>query len=117
MNKKNLCNFEFTWQLDKESVTPFLTQQIEKPIGLPKNIVSKMKCAIGSDGECVPVKKKNVGVEQGKCAKGVGSAPYSQRSSLNHRLWSKCKVCGDFVCTTYEGHCYFTCGKCENASS
>ena len=117
VNKKNLSNFEFTWQLDKELVTPFLALQIEKPIGLPKNIVSKMKRAVGSDGESVPAKEKNVGVEQGKFAQRVDSAPYTQRNSLSHRLQSKCKVCGYFVCTTYEGHCYFTCGKSENASS
>ena len=73
--------------------------------------------ATGSDDESVPAKKKNVGVEQEKCAQRVDSASYSRQNSLNHRLRSKCQVCGDFVCTSYEGHCYFTCGKCENASS
>ena len=76
-----------------------------------------MKHAIGSDEECVPAKKRNVDVEQGKCAQGEDSASFSEQKKLNHRLRSKCKVCGDFVCSTYEGHCYFTCGKCENASS
>ena len=71
---------------------------------------------IGSDDESASAKKKTVGVEQGKCAQCVDSASYSQRNSLNQRLRSKCKVCGDFVCTTYEGHCYFTCGRLANAS-
>ena len=61
--------------------------------------------AIGSDDESVPAKKKNVGVEQGKYVQCVDSDYYSQRNSLNHRLRLKCKVCGEFVCTTYEGHC------------
>ena len=76
-----------------------------------------MKPAIGSDDESEPAKKKNVGVEQGKCVQFIGSAPYSEQNSLSRRLQSKCKVCGDFVCLTYEEYCYFTCGKCENASS
>ena len=75
-----------------------------------------MKRVIGSDEESVPAKKKNVGVEQEKCAQCVKSAPYSKRNSLNHRLRSKCDVCGDFMCSTYEGYCCFMCLKCENAS-
>ena len=117
VNKKNLSNFKFTWQLGKELVTPFLALRIEKPIGPPKIIVSKIKRAVGSDSKSVPAKKIKVGLEHGKCTQCVDSAPYSEGNSLNHRLRSKCKICGDFICTTYEGHCYFTCDKCENASS
>ena len=94
----------------------FLVSASQEAIGLPKNIVNKMKRVIGSDEESVPAKKKNVGVEQEKCAQRVDSAPYSERNSLNHRLQSKCDVCGDFVCPTYEGYCCFMCLKCENGS-
>ena len=117
VNKKNLPKFKFTWQLGKTLVTPFLALSIEKSIGLPKNIVSKMKRAIGSDDESLLGKRKSVGVEQRKCTQCLDSAPLSEQHTLKHRLRSKCKVWGDFMCKTYEGHCYFTCGKCKNASS
>ena len=58
VNKKNLSNFKFNWKLSKELVTPFLALRIQNTIGLPKNIVSKMKPAIGSDDENEPAKKK-----------------------------------------------------------
>ena len=64
VNKKNLPKFKFTWQLGKTLVTPFLALSIEKSIGLPKSIVSKMKRAIGSDDESLLGKRKSVGVEQ-----------------------------------------------------
>ena len=60
MNKKNLSDFKFNWQLSKELVTPFLALRIQNTIGLPKNIVSKMKPAIGSDDENEPAKKKTL---------------------------------------------------------
>ena len=59
-----MSNFRFTWQLEKELVTPFLALLIQKPIGLLKNIVSKIKPAIGSDDKSVPTKKKKVSVNR-----------------------------------------------------
>ena len=100
VNGKKLSNFEFTWQLGKELVSSFLLVRIEHPIGLQRHIVKKMKRVMKCDDDnAVPAKKKNVDVQCGRCAQCLESINITKGNSLNNKLRTKCKICGNFVCT------------------
>ena len=65
--------------------------------------------------EEAPAKKKRDG-ELGKCEQCIDVANKTKGiqnvNKLNHRNKRKCKNCDEFVCSSYEGHCFYICGKC-----
>ena len=54
--------------------------------------------------------------ELGKCEQCIDVANKTKGiknvNKLNHRNKRKCKNCDEFVCSSYEGHCFYICGKC-----
>ena len=115
INGKNLSNFEFTWNLGKELVTPFIKQRSENPFGLQTSVLSRMKRVLGPDdraAEAVPPKATG-GTEKGYCKvcldEIAGPHYTTKRKKLNNKWRYKCMVCGDSLCTSKDGHCYYTC--------
>ena len=117
INNKKLSNFEFTFQLGKELIMPFIQQRSESPLGLQLHIVKKMRTIIDPLGDVPLVNAPpQVNNDVGRCRQcvlGCEGANYSvKHRKLNNKLKNKCMTCGNFLCSS-PGHVYYVCGGCK----
>ena len=117
INSEKLSNFEFTWKLGKELVTPFIKVRLENPIGLQSSgVLSRMKRVLPPEEQAAEAESPAAAVAGycKQCLVDIAGPQYkTKKKRLNNRLKGKCMVCGDNLCMK-EGHCHFTCGKCKN---
>ena len=124
--EKNLTNFEFTWRLGKELVSPFIQQRCGST-GLPSTVQKKINRVLGNllpnqppvvitgsvdDGTPHIRNTLNQGrCKQCKCSI-LGDDFKKNYAKLNTRISDKCLRCTDFVCKKPE-HYGVVCATCQ----
>ena len=117
INGKNLSNFEFTFQLAKELVLPFIRQRYESPLGLQSNVLKKIRSVLNIVEPVVPavlppVPENSVGCCR-QCLDSIAGVDYkAKKRKLNNKLKNKCMTCSNIVCAM-EGHVFYVCGTCN----
>ena len=125
INNKKLTTFEFTYQLAKELVLPFIQQRYDTPTGLQTSLKRKMKDILYPNaGELAtaapapaPAPAPTPAPAKGTCRQCLdhisGDNYKAKKAKLNNKLKNKCMTCDNFVCNT-PGHLYFVCGTCKD---
>ena len=115
INNNKLTNFEFTFQLAKKLVLPFIQQRYESPVGLQSHVLNKIRSVLRLPvvAAPAPAPDSSIGCCQ-QCLDSIQGIDYKiKKRKLNNKLKSKCMTCGDSVCAN-QGHVYYVCGTCKD---
>ena len=125
INGKNLSNFEFTHQLGKELVLPFIQQRYASPVGLQSQVLNRIRSVLYPNGDVpviaaptpAPAPTPAENQKKGRCRQCVesiaGNGYASKKSKLSNKLTNSCMTCGNIVCLAASVHVQFLCGECN----
>ena len=114
---KKISNFEFTWQLSKALVLPFILHRYQNCTSLTNKLKEEMR-AVLEDLLAQAMNEQTteaISSQQGACGQCrvdiYGQNYANLKSSLIRRLMDKCIKCGTFICKKKD-HRTSVCVKC-----
>ena len=117
IKNSKLSNFEYTWNLGKELVMPFIQQRYQANDGIQSSLKEKMRRILGVgivQNPIVPVQNAGHGICE-QCRNQIQGEGYAAaKKKLNNKITEKCFQCGHFVCSK-PMHRHSLCIVCKSA--